>query len=169
MEAYLAGLELADAAGRDLSKIHSVASFFVSRVDSEIDTRLEQIGGEALALRGQAGVANAQAAFREYLTAFSGERFEALAAKRANVQRPLWASTGVKNPEYSDTLYVDHLVASPSVSTMPEKTLEAVAEHSEPQPALAARSAERGEEVLARIAEDRKSTRLNYRPVAVSS
>src|SRR5699024_342179 len=144
MEAYLAGLELADAAGRDLSKIHSVASFFVSRVDSEIDTRLEQIGGEALALRGQAGVANAQAAFGE-------ERFEALAAKGANVQRPLWASTGVKNPEYSDTLYVDHLVASPSVSTMPEKTLEAVAEHSEPQPALDARSAERGEEVLARI------------------
>ena len=153
MEAYLAGLELADAAGRDLSKIHSVASFFVSRVDSEIDTRLEQIGGEALALRGQAGVANAQAAFGEYLTAFSGERFEALAAKGANVQRPLWASTGVKNPEYSDTLYVDHLVASPSVSTMPEKTLEAVAEHSEPQPALDARSAERGEEVLARIAD----------------
>lgn len=153
IEAYLDGLDLAAAAGKDLSKIHSVASFFVSRVDAEIDKRLGELGGEAETLRGSAGVANAQAAFGDYLSAFGGERFLALKDQGANVQRPLWASTGVKNPEYPDTLYVDYLVASPSVSTMPENTLEAVAEHSELQPALDADAAEAGEGVLARIAD----------------
>ena len=131
MDAYLAGLEAAKAGGRDVSKIHSVASFFVSRVDTEIDKRLEKIGTEeALALRGQAGVANARLAYAAYQQVFlGGERYEPLKADGARVQRPLWASTGVKNPEYSDTLYVSGLVAPNTVNTMPEKTLDAVADH----------------------------------------
>ncbi|MBS1693301.1 MAG: transaldolase [Actinobacteria bacterium] len=131
MDAYLAGLEAAGQAGHDLSKIHSVASFFVSRVDTEIDKRLEDIGSpEALALRGQAGVANARLAYAAYEEVFvGGARFEALKASGARVQRPLWASTGVKNPDYSDTLYVTELVAPNTVNTMPEKTIEAVADH----------------------------------------
>lgn len=153
MEAYLDGLEQAAAAGKDLSRIHSVASFFVSRVDTEVDARLEQIGGQALQLRGQAGVANARAAFGEYLEVFSSERFTALKDQGANVQRPLWASTGVKNPEYADTLYVDQLVADPCVNTMPEKTLEAVAEHSSPAAALDTGAAQEAEERLLAIAD----------------
>ncbi|NBQ42431.1 MAG: transaldolase [Mycobacteriaceae bacterium] len=130
MDAYLAGLEAARQAGHDLSKIHSVASFFVSRVDTEIDKRLEKIGSaEALELRGRAGVANARLAYAAYEEVFGGTRFAALAKDGARVQRPLWASTGVKNPDYSDTLYVTELVARNTVNTMPEKTLEAVADH----------------------------------------
>lgn len=130
MDAYLAGLEAAHAAGHDLSTVHSVASFFVSRVDTEIDARLEKIGtAEALALRGQAGVANARLAYAAYTEVFTGPRFTALTAHGARVQRPLWASTGVKNPAYSDTLYVTELVAANTVNTMPEPTLEAVADH----------------------------------------
>ncbi|MCW2625872.1 MAG: transaldolase [Mycobacterium sp.] len=129
MDAYLAGLEAAKEAGHDVSKIHSVASFFVSRVDTEIDKRLEKIGSdEALALRGQAGVANARLAYAAYEEVFvGGARYGTL--EGARVQRPLWASTGVKNPEYSDTLYVTELVAPNTVNTMPEKTLDAVADH----------------------------------------
>lgn len=131
MDAYLAGLEAARAGGHDLNNIYSVASFFVSRVDTEIDARLEKIGtAEALALRGQAGVANARLAYAAYEEVFgSGGRWTALAEGGAWVQRPLWASTGVKNPDYSDTLYVTELVAPDTVNTMPEKTLEAVADH----------------------------------------
>jgi transaldolase len=131
MDAYLAGLEAAKQAGHDLSKIHSVASFFVSRVDTEIDKRLEAIGSdEALALRGLAGVANARLAYAAYEEVFvGGERFAALAEAGGAVQRPLWASTGVKNPDYSDTLYVTELVAPNTVNTMPEKTIDAVADH----------------------------------------
>jgi transaldolase len=131
MDAYLSGLEAARSAGHDLNNIHSVASFFVSRVDTEIDARLEKIGTkEALDLRGQAGVANARLAYSAYEEVFgSGGRWTALAESGAWVQRPLWASTGVKNPEYSDTLYVTELVAPDTVNTMPEKTLEAVADH----------------------------------------
>ena len=131
MDAYLAGLEKAKEAGHDLSKIHSVASFFVSRVDTEIDKRLEKIGGdEALALRGKAGVANARLAYAAYGEVFvGGSRYEALKADGARLQRPLWASTGVKNPDYSDTLYVTELVAPNTVNTMPEKTIDAVADH----------------------------------------
>ena len=131
MEAYLAGLEKAKEAGHDLSKIHSVASFFVSRVDTEIDKRLEEIGSEdALGLRGQAGVANARLAYAAYEEVFlGGDRFRPLAEAGARVQRPLWASTGVKNPDYSDTLYVTELVAPNTVNTMPEKTIDAVADH----------------------------------------
>jgi transaldolase len=131
IDAYLEGLEKAKQAGHDLSKIHSVASFFVSRVDSEIDKRLEQIGSDdAKALSGKAGVANARLAYAAYQEYFvGGERFATLEADGARVQRPLWASTGVKNPDYSDTLYVTELVAPNTVNTMPEKTLDAVADH----------------------------------------
>uniref|UniRef100_UPI0035CB7D5F transaldolase n=1 Tax=uncultured Mycobacterium sp. TaxID=171292 RepID=UPI0035CB7D5F len=131
MDAYLDGLEKAKQAGHDLSKIHSVASFFVSRVDTEVDKRLEKIGTqEALALRGQAGVANARLAYAAYQEVFvGGDRYEQLKAHGARVQRPLWASTGVKNPDYSDTLYVTELVAPNTVNTMPEKTIEAAADH----------------------------------------
>jgi transaldolase len=131
MDAYLAGLETARAAGHDLSTIHSVASFFVSRVDTEIDHRLDAIGtDEAAGLRGRAGVANARLAYAAYREVFErGDRYTALKAVGARVQRPLWASTGVKNPEYSDTLYVTELVAPHTVNTMPEKTIDAVADH----------------------------------------
>ena len=132
MDAYLAGLEAAKEAGHDLSRIHSVASFFVSRVDTEIDKRLEEIGtDEALALRGKAGVANARLAYRDYQKFFEGERWAKLADAGANTQRPLWASTGVKNPDYSDTMYVSELVVANTVNTMPEKTMEAFADHGE--------------------------------------
>ncbi|OLR94664.1 transaldolase [Actinokineospora bangkokensis] len=130
MDAYLEGLEQAKANGHALADIHSVASFFVSRVDSEVDKRLEAIGSpEALALRGQAAVANARLAYAAFEETFAGERWEALAAAGARKQRPLWASTGVKNPDYSDTMYVDQLVVADTVNTMPEKTLRAVADH----------------------------------------
>ncbi|SDE63358.1 transaldolase [Rhodococcus tukisamuensis] len=131
IDAYLAGLEAAQAAGHDLSKIHSVASFFVSRVDSEIDARLDALGtDDALALRGKAGLANARLAYAAYQEVFEqGERFAALARSGARLQRPLWASTGVKNPAYPDTLYVTELVAPDTVNTMPEKTMDAVADH----------------------------------------
>ena len=131
MDAYLAGLEKAKEAGHDVSKIHSVASFFVSRVDTEIDKRLDKIGKEeALALRGKAGVANARLAYAAYQEVFvGGSRFAPLESDGARVQRPLWASTGVKNPDYSDTLYVTELVAPNTVNTMPEKTIDAVADH----------------------------------------
>ena len=132
MDAYLSGLEKALEAGKDLSRIHSVASFFVSRVDTEIDRRLEEIGTDkALALRGKAGVANARLAYRDYQKFFEGERWARLAEAGANTQRPLWASTGVKNPDYSDTMYVAELVVPNTVNTMPEKTLEAFADHGE--------------------------------------
>lgn len=130
MDAYLAGLEAAQQAGHDLSAIHSVASFFVSRVDTEIDSRLEKLGTpEALGLRGLAGVANARVAYGAFQETFTSPRYAALVESGARVQRPLWASTGVKNPDYSDTLYVTELVAAHTVNTMPEKTLAAVADH----------------------------------------
>ena len=134
MDAYVAGLENARAAGLDLSGIHSVASFFVSRVDSEIDKRLTLLGtDEALALKGRAALANARLAYEAYERVFSGARWQALGGARANRQRPLWASTGVKDPAYKDTLYVDELVAPGTVNTMPEATLNAVADHGDVQ------------------------------------
>ncbi|MET7860514.1 transaldolase [Streptomyces sp. NPDC005318] len=130
MDAYLAGLEKAKAAGLDLSRIHSVASFFVSRVDSEIDKRLDALGtDEAKALKGKAALANARLAYQAYEEVFSSDRWAALDKAQANKQRPLWASTGVKDPAYKDTLYVDDLVAPGTVNTMPEATLEATADH----------------------------------------
>ena len=130
INAYLSGLEKAKAAGLDLSVIHSVASFFVSRVDTEINSRLEVIGTTAaLALKSKAGVANAQLAYQVYEEAFSTERALGLISAGANKQRPLWASTGVKDPSLPDTLYVTNLVAPGVVNTMPEKTLEATLDH----------------------------------------
>jgi transaldolase len=130
MDAYLAGLEKAAAKGLDLSTIHSVASFFVSRVDAEIDKRLTVLGtDEALALKGKAALANARLAYEAYDEVFTGQRWTALGGARANKQRPLWASTGVKDPAYKDTLYVDDLVAPGTVNTMPEATLNATADH----------------------------------------
>ncbi len=132
MGAFLDGLEQAAANGHNLASITSVASFFVSRVDTEIDKRLEKIGtDEALALRGKAGVANSRLAYAAFQEVFAGERWEALLAKGAKAQRPLWASTGVKNPAYPDTLYITELVVADTVNTMPEKTLKAYADHGE--------------------------------------
>jgi transaldolase len=130
INAYLTGLEKAKAAGIDLSTLHSVASFFVSRVDSEIDKRLDALGtDEATALKGKAGVANAQLAYQVYEQSFATERAQVLLAAGANKQRPLWASTGVKDPAVLDTTYVVELVAPEVVNTMPEKTLEATFDH----------------------------------------
>lgn len=127
IEAYLAGLEACDG---DLTSVSSVASFFVSRLDTEIDRRLEAIGtDEALALKGTAAVAQAQCAYQLFLDRFSGPRWEALVARGARVQRPLWASTSTKNPDLPDTLYVDELIGPNSVNTMPDATLEAFEDH----------------------------------------
>jgi transaldolase len=132
MAAFFAGLEQASANGHDLSSIASVASFFVSRVDTEVDKRLEAIGTEpALALRGQAAVANARLAYAAYQEEFATPRWARLHEAGARPQRPLWASTGVKNPEYPDTKYVIELIAPGVVNTMPEKTLLALADHGE--------------------------------------
>jgi len=130
MDAWLAGLEAARQGGHDLSRIDSVASFFVSRVDTEIDARLTEIGSpEALALKGKAAVANARLAYQAYEQVVASPRWQALAAAGARPQRPLWASTGVKDPAYRDTMYVVDLVAPGTVNTMPGKTLDAVADH----------------------------------------
>ncbi|GAB2632950.1 transaldolase [Nocardia goodfellowii] len=153
MGSYLDGINKAKGAGHDPAKIHSVASFFVSRVDTEIDKRLEAIGTpEALALRGKAGVANARLAYAEYQDVFDGGKhtstYAHLAASGANRQRPLWASTGVKNPDYSDTLYVTELVAKNTVNTLPEKTLEAFADHGETRGDTMSGTAEQAQEVF---------------------
>ena len=130
IDSFLAGLEKAQAAGHDLTQIHSVASFFVSRVDTEVDKRLATIGSsEALSLTSKAGLANARLAYELFEQKFSSERANALVAAGANPQRPLWASTGVKDPALPDTLYVTELVAPGVVNTMPEKTLLATADH----------------------------------------
>jgi transaldolase len=128
MEAYVSGLEKAAANGHDLSTIYSVASFFVSRVDTEIDKRLEKLGVD-LALAGKAGIANARLAYKAFEDFFSGTRWHALAEQGAHLQRPLWASTGVKNPDYDDTMYVIDLAVDGTVNTMPEKTMDAVRDH----------------------------------------
>ncbi|MGN6218904.1 MAG: transaldolase [Microbacterium sp.] len=130
IEAYLAGLEQAQANGHDVAKIHSVASFFVSRVDTEVDKRLAAIGNvEGEELKSLAGVANARLAYELFEQQFATDRAKALTEAGAHVQRPLWASTGVKDPALPDTLYVTELVAPGTVNTMPEKTLEATFDH----------------------------------------
>ena len=131
IEAYLSGLEACDG---DLSRVASVASFFVSRVDTEVDRRLPE-GHE---LRGKAAVANAKLAYAAFQELFSGERWERLSSAGANVQRPLWGSTSTKNPDYSDTLYVDELIGPDTVNTMPDATIEAARDH-----ATAARTVDR--------------------------
>lgn len=130
MDAYVDGIERALRAGRDLRSINSVASFFVSRVDTEIDSRLDKIGSpEAASLRGRAAIANARLAYQRYEQFFSSARWSALSSAGARPQRPLWASTSVKDPAYPDTRYVTSLVAPNVVNTMPESTLRAVADH----------------------------------------
>jgi transaldolase len=130
MDAYLSGLEQAHAAGRDLTSIRSVASFFISRVDTEVDTRLDHLGTpEAAALKGLAAIANARQAYQAHEQLTAGERWQQLARLGARPQRPLWASTGVKNPAYPDTKYVAGLIAPGTVNTMPGATLEAFADH----------------------------------------
>src|SRR5690349_1035162 len=135
MDAFMAGLEQAKANGHDLSKMGSVASFFVSRVDTEYDKRLDKIGTpEAQALHGKAAIANARLAYQLYERLFAGERWQALADAGAKPQRPLWASTSTKNPAYRDVMYVEELVAPGTVNTMPEATLHAFADHGEVRP-----------------------------------
>jgi transaldolase len=132
MDAFLAGIEQAKANGHDLTKIGSVASFFVSRVDTEIDKRLDKIGtDEAKALKGKAAIANAQLAYEAYAEVFASDRWQALADAGAHPQRPLWASTGTKNPEFKDTIYVEELIAPGTVNTMPENVITAFADHGE--------------------------------------
>jgi transaldolase len=130
MEAYLSGLETYASTGGDLSRINSVASFFVSRVDTEADRRLEAIATpDALALRGKTAVAQAKVAYRIFRERFSGSRWDALASKGAKLQRPLWASTSTKNPAYPDLLYVDNLIGPDTVNTLPDATIAAFIDH----------------------------------------
>jgi len=153
IDAYMSGLEQAAANGHDLSTIHSVASFFVSRVDSEVDKRLDKIGtDEAKALKSKAAIANARLAYALYEEEFGGERWSALEAKGANRQRPLWASTGVKDPDLPDTLYVTELVVANTVNTMPEKTMKAFADHGEVQGDRVTGTKAEAQDVLDRLA-----------------
>ena len=154
IDAYLDGLERAHAAGIELSGIHSVASFFVSRVDTEVDRRLETIGSSAAqALKGHAGIANARLAYEIFGTRFAEERAERLLALGAHVQRPLWASTGVKDPTLPDTRYVEELVAPGVVNTMPEHTLEAVFDHGRVRGNTVSGTGDAARAVLAGLAE----------------
>ncbi|HEU0131492.1 MAG TPA: transaldolase [Mycobacteriales bacterium] len=161
MEAFLAGLEARLAAGGSLEGLESVASFFVSRVDTEIDHRLDVIAKEsgdparvdaAKRLRGEAAIANARLAYEAYEKVFSSERWRTLAAQGAKPQRPLWASTGVKDPAYDDTRYVVELVAPGTVNTMPEPTLDAVADHGRIRGATATQGYDAARQVLADLA-----------------
>lgn len=153
IEAFLTGLENAKANGHDLAGIHSVASFFVSRVDTEVDKRLDAMGTEeASALRGEAAIANARLAYGVFEELFSSDRWRALAEAGARPQRPLWASTGVKDPSYSDTRYVDQLVVADTVNTVPEKTLHAAADHAEVTGDTVTGTASAAAEVFERLA-----------------
>jgi transaldolase len=129
MEAYIHGLERLVESGGDPATVHSVASFFVSRVDTEADKRLDEIGGDATKLKGKLGIANAKLAYQNYLETFSGPRWETLEQKGATKQRCLWASTSTKNPEYRDVMYVEELIGPETVNTMPEETIVAFQDH----------------------------------------
>ncbi len=148
--AYLAGLETCSAAGGDLSKVASVASFFVSRVDTAVDRQLEKLGVHDL--QGQIAIANAKLTYARFKEIFSGERWERLAAQGARVQRPLWASTGTKNPDYSDTLYVDTLIGPHTVNTVPPATLDAFVEHGRVSASLE-QDLDQAQEQLSRLAQ----------------
>jgi transaldolase len=153
-DAFLDGMEQAHRAGRDLQRLASVASFFVSRVDTEVDTRLDKIGTpQAAELRGKAAIANARLAYQAYEQMLAGERWQALAAAGARPQRPLWASTSVKDPAYPDTRYVVDLVAPDVVNTMPEETLHAVADHADVTADSIHGTYEGAQRVLERLAE----------------
>ena len=153
IEAYLSGLEALAARGGDLAAVHSVASFFVSRVDSEVDHRLDAVGTEAArALRGRAAVAQAKLAYRLFRERFAGERWTRLAHLGAHVQRPLWASTSTKDPAYPDTLYVDDLIGPDTVNTLPEATIAAFEDHGRLARTIDA-GVDEAAEVLRRLAE----------------
>ena len=137
MEAYIRGVERLVESGGDAATVHSVASFFVSRVDTETDKRLDAIGGEATRLKGKLAIANAKLAYQNYLDAFSGSRWEALEQKGATKQRCLWASTSTKNPEYRDVMYVEELIGPSTVNTMPEETIVAFQDHGQISETLA--------------------------------
>jgi transaldolase len=149
IEAYLRGLERHAEEGGDLSRVNSVASFFVSRVDSEAERRLP----EGHPLRGKVAVANAKLAYRLFRERFAGERWERLAAQGAKLQRPLWASTSTKNPEYPDTLYVDELVGRDTVTTLADASIEALRDHGDPKPDTVERNVEEAEAVIAGLAD----------------
>jgi transaldolase len=154
VEAYLRGLERLVARGGDPKGVHSVASFFVSRVDSETDKRLEAVGSkEALALRGKLAIANAKLAYEHFQQAFSGKRWEFLAGKGANVQRPLWASTSTKNPKYRDVMYVEELIGPNTVNTMPEETIRAFQDHGEVRRDTVTKGARKARKLLDQLAE----------------
>ncbi len=149
MDAFMSGVEQALANGHDVAALGSVASFFVSRVDTEVDKRLERLGtDEAKALRGKAANANAQLAYQRYERAFATPRWQQLAAAGARPQRPLWASTSTKNPEYRDVMYVDELIAPGVVNTMPEPTIHAFADHGEVNPGIVQTSYGTAQQVL---------------------
>ncbi|MCW2792309.1 MAG: transaldolase [Nocardioides sp.] len=154
MDAYLTGLEQARDAGLDLSSIQSVASFFVSRVDTEVDKRLDAIGtDEARALKGKAAIANARLAYAAFEEVVASDRWRVLDEAGAHRQRPLWASTGVKNDDYPDTMYVTELVVADTVNTMPEKTMEAFADHGEVTGDTVTGRAAESQQVFDRLAE----------------
>ncbi|HZN17591.1 MAG TPA: transaldolase [Micromonosporaceae bacterium] len=154
MDAFLAGLEQARANGHDLSRLCSVASFFVSRMDTEVDGRLDKIGSDrARACKGKAAVANARLAYERYEKVFSSARWQALADAGAHPQRPLWASTSTKNPDYRDVVYVEELVAPGVVNTMPEQTIEAYADHGETREDTVTGHYDEARQVLADLAD----------------
>jgi transaldolase len=155
-EAYVNGLQRRADAGEPIDRISSVASFFVSRVDGKVDKALDEQGGPA-DLKGKAAIANARIAYEEFRRIFSGERWEALAAKGANVQRPLWASTSTKNPDYPDTLYVDELIGPDTVNTMPDATIDAARDH-----ATAKRTVDEGFEEAHRVIERVKEAGIDF-------
>jgi transaldolase len=136
-EAYIRGLERLVAAGGDPTNVASVASFFVSRVDTEADRRLDEIGGQATRLKGKLAIANAKLAYRHWQETFSGPRWEFLAGKGAKSQRCLWASTSTKNPEYRDVMYVEELIGAETVNTMPAETVVAFQDHGRIAPTIA--------------------------------
>jgi transaldolase len=152
-EAYIAGLETLAASGGKLSSVASVASFFVSRIDVMVDEKLDEVGTpEAMALKGKIAIANAKMAYQRFKAAFSGSRWQKLADKGARVQRPLWASTSTKNPDYPDTIYVDNLVGAHTVNTVPPDTLEAILDHGKVEPSVEA-GLDEARDQIARLAE----------------
>jgi transaldolase len=155
-ESYLRGIERLVAEGGDPRKVASVASFFVSRIDTEADRRLEQIGGHDH-LKGKLAVANAKLAYQHYLDTFAGPRWEFLVGKGATPQRVLWASTSTKNPQYRDTMYIEELIGPDTVNTMPEETIMAYQDHGDPQPRL-----ERGLDEARRVFEELAQAGVDY-------
>jgi transaldolase len=163
MEAYIRGVERLIENDGDPAKVHSVASFFVSRVDTETDKRLDEIGGGATELKGKLGIANAKLAYQNYLETFSGARWEALAAKGATKQRCLWASTSVKNPDYRDTMYVEELAGPETVDTMPEETIQAFQDHG-----VAAETLTKGVDAARALFQDLRQAGIDYDDVVVT-